>query len=99
MNGKTAVGTLLIAIGALAVLNLLGIKLGAIIGMFMPVIMIGLGILGWANQKKVIGGILIVLGSLMLLAKLSGLFMWIIAIGLVVAGYSVIKNNGRRTYR
>ena len=99
MNGKTAVGTLLIVIGALTVMKLLGISLGGIIGMLMPVIMIGLGILGWANQKKVIGGILIVLGALMLLAKLSGIFMWLIAIGLVVAGYSVIKNNGRRTYR
>ncbi len=99
MNGKTAAGTLLIVIGSLAVLQLFGIKFGYLVGMLMPLILIGLGILGWCNQKKVIGGTLIVIGAILLMMKLSGLFMWIIAIGLLVAGYSVLKSGGNRTYR
>lgn len=95
MNGKSALGVLLIIVGGLAALNFLNIDFGRIIGFLVPFILIGFGVLGWFNNKKVIGGILIVVGGIMLLGKLGGLLMLILAIGLVVAGISLFKGGKR----
>lgn len=98
MNGKSALGVLLVIVGAFAVLNFIGINFGAIIGLLLPFILIGFGILGWANNKKWIGGILIVIGAMMLIGKLGGFIMLALAIGLIVAGIAMFRNNGRRSY-
>ena len=98
MNGKSALGVLLIILGGLAALNFLNIDLGRIIGFLIPFIMIGFGILGWVNNKKLIGGILIGFGGMLLLGKFGGLMMLILAIGLVVAGVSLFKGGKRRSY-
>ncbi len=98
MNGKSALGVLLIIVGGLAALNFLNIDFGRIIGFLIPFILVGFGILGWMNNKRLIGGILIGLGGIMLLGKLGGLLMLILAIGLVVAGVSLFKGGNRRTY-
>ena len=45
-----------------------------------------------------IGGILIALGAIMVLGKLGGLLMLVLAIGLVVAGVSLFKGGKRKTY-
>lgn len=96
MNGKSALGVLLIVIGALAVLNIFNINLGWIFGLLLPFILIGFGIVGWMNNKKIIGGILIAIGGVMLLGKLGGIFMLLLAIGLIVVGVSLFKN--KRSY-
>jgi len=98
MNGKNALGVLLVIVGSIAVLNFIGIKFGAIINLLLPFILIGLGILGWANNKKWIGGILIVIGSIMVLGKLGGLIMLALAIGLIVVGIGMFKSSNRRSY-
>lgn len=95
MNGKSALGVLLIIIGALAVLNFFDINIGWIFGMLLPFILIGFGVVGWMNNKKTIGGILIAIGAIMLISKLSGIFMLLLAIGLIVGGVSMFKNNKR----
>lgn len=97
MNGKTALGVLLIVAGGLAVLNIIGIDLGWIFSWLLPFILIGLGIVGWSNNKKTIGGILIAIGGVMLLGKLGGLIMLLLAIGLIVFGISMFKGN-RKSY-
>lgn len=97
MNGKTALGVLLIVAGSLAVLNFLNIDLGWIFGLLLPFILIGFGILGWSNNKKVIGGLLIGIGGVMLLGKLGGIIMLLLAIGLIVFGISMFKGN-RKSY-
>lgn len=79
-------------------MNFLNIDFGRIIGFLIPFILVGFGILGWMNNKRLIGGILIGLGGIMLLGKLGGLLMLILAIGLVVAGVSLFKGGNRRTY-
>ena len=99
MNGRKALAVLLVLIGGLALLKFIGINLGAIFGavfgFLLPFILIGFGILGWINGKKVIGGILAAIGAFMLLAKLGGLIMLILAIGLVVVGIGMLKNDKR----
>lgn len=93
MNGKSSIGTVLIVIGGLAVLHLLGIKLSAIIGLLMPFILIGLGVLSLSYKKNILGAILIGIGVIMLLFKLSTLFVWILAVGLVAGGIVLIRGK------
>lgn len=97
MNGKTALGVLLIIAGGLAVLNFFDISLGWIFSLLLPFILIGFGIVGWSNNKKVIGSILIAVGGVMLLGKLGGIIMLLLAIGLIVFGVSMFKGN-RKSY-
>ncbi|MCR2802265.1 LiaF transmembrane domain-containing protein [Paenibacillus soyae] len=97
MNGKTALGVLLIVIGGLAVLNIFNINLGWIFGLLFPLILIGFGVLGWKNDKKIIGGILIAIGAIALLGKLGGIFTLLLAVGLIVFGVQMFK-KGKSTY-
>ncbi len=98
MNGKTALGILLVAVGGMAVLNFIGINFGAIINLLLPFILIGFGVLGWMNNKKWIGGILIFIGAMMLLGKLGGWLMLLLAIGLIAAGLGMFRGSSRKSY-
>ncbi len=98
MNGKNALGALLVLVGVMAGLKFLGVNFGAILGLLLPLILIGFGVLGWSYNKKWIGGILIALGGLMLLSKLGAILILILAIGLIVAGVSLFKKDNRRVY-
>ncbi|MHA7964704.1 LiaF transmembrane domain-containing protein [Paenibacillus sp. CAU 1782] len=99
MNGKTTLGALLVLVGGLAALKFFNINFGAVFGLLLPFILIGFGILGWVNGKKWIGGTLAAIGGFMLLGKLGGLLMLIVAVGLIVIGISLFKSSGsRRSY-
>ncbi len=95
MNGKSALGTLLVVVGGLMVMKFLGIHLGWIIGMLMPFILIGLGAIGIKNNSKVIGGILVAIGGFMLIGKLAGIFALLLPIGLIFWGVSMFKSRRR----
>ncbi|WP_201755626.1 LiaF transmembrane domain-containing protein [Paenibacillus glycinis] len=94
--GKNALGVILVVIGGLMVMKFIGIHLGWIIGILMPFILIGFGVVGIRNNSKVIGSILIVVGGLMLLPKLFGLISLLLAIALIVWGVSMFKNRQKR---
>jgi len=98
MNGKSALGVLLVVVGGIAVLNFIGINFGAIISFLLPFILIGFGVLGWMNNKNWIGGILIAIGAIMLLGNLGGIIMLALAIGLIIAGVSLFKKNKHKVY-
>ncbi|MFD0961145.1 LiaF transmembrane domain-containing protein [Paenibacillus chungangensis] len=101
MNGKSALGVLLVIIGALAVLNIFNINIGAIFGWMLPFILIGFGIYGWMNRKKVIGGSLVAIGAIMLMSKLGSVLLLLLAIGLIIAGITLFKggtSSNRRSY-
>ncbi|MFD0588643.1 hypothetical protein ACFQZE_11560 [Paenibacillus sp. GCM10027627] len=98
MNGKSALGVMLIVVGALAVLNFFDLNLGGIISFLLPFILIGFGIVGWMNNKKTVGGILIVIGAVVLLGKLGGWLMLLLAVGLIAGGVSLFKSNKRKSY-
>ncbi|WP_274649158.1 LiaF transmembrane domain-containing protein [Paenibacillus humicola] len=95
MNGKTALGAVLVVIGGLMVMKYVGIHMAGIFSFLMPFILIGLGAVGLKNNSKVIGSILIAVGALMLFGKLLGLLPLILAIGLVVWGVSMFKREKR----
>jgi predicted membrane protein len=95
MNGKSALGAILVVLGGLMVLKFLGIHLGWLIGLLMPFILIGLGVVGVKNDKKIIGSILIVIGGIMLFGKLLPLISLLVAIGIIVWGVSMFKRERR----
>lgn len=97
MNGRSALGLLLVAVGGIVVLNVLGIHISGLMRWIMPLVLILLGYVGWSNNKKWLGGILITIGAIMLLGKLSGLLVLFLAIGVIVWGIALFK--GDRSYR
>lgn len=98
MEGKKALGVLLAIVGGIVVLNFIGVHLGSILGFLFPFILIGLGVVGWKNNKKWLGGILVVIGALMLLGKLSYIIMWAVVIGIIVYVVSLLKKSNNRSY-
>jgi predicted membrane protein len=93
MNGKSVLGALIVIAGSLMVMKIIGINLGWIISLLMPFILIGLGVVGVKNDKKVIGGILIVVGAFMLIGKLAGIIALLLAIGIILWGVSMFKRR------
>jgi len=83
---------LLIAFGVLLLLGKLGV-FGWLMSLLIPVLVIGLGVLAWNNGSRVLGGIVGAVGALMLLGKLSFLFVWAAAIALIVFGVSMIRRR------
>ncbi|MCR8633242.1 MULTISPECIES: LiaF transmembrane domain-containing protein [Paenibacillus] len=93
MNRHIGLALLLILLGALILLNKFGVHTGHLMGYLFPVAMIGLGWLGLKNGKSFIGFILIAIGGLTLMAKLSGLIAIALAIGLIIYGFSLLKKK------
>lgn len=93
MQGKKLAALLLIALGTLVILGKLGIGLGFIIGLLIPVLVILLGIAAWHNGNRTLGGIIVVIGGFMLLGKLSGLLVWVAAIAAVLVGISWLTRS------
>jgi lia operon protein LiaI len=93
LNRHSGLALLLIMFGALILLNKFGIHTGHLMSYLFPVAMIGLGWLGLKNGKTFIGFVLMAIGGLILLAKLSGLIAVAIAIGLIIYGFSLLKKK------
>ncbi|XEC95596.1 hypothetical protein AB6A23_03215 [Paenibacillus tarimensis] len=96
MNGRTALGVLLTVIGVWIVLHLLGVSLGPVIGFLFPLILIGIGVIGLKNKNKLIGGVFVAVGTILLLIKLSGLIFFLLAIALVVWGIMMLTRKKNR---
>jgi len=95
MKRGNGLALLLIAFGGLIILSKLGFGLGWLFGLLIPVLIILLGVMAWSNGNKLLGGVVAVVGGFMLLGKLSFLFVWIIAIALIVFGVSMLGRNNR----
>ncbi|MGN7456556.1 LiaF transmembrane domain-containing protein [Paenibacillus pasadenensis] len=98
MKKNSTVGLVLIAAGVLVAMKFLGLGhlISWVVSLLFPLILIGLGYIGWRNGNKLIGGILAFIGVIILLGKLSGLFLLLLAIGLIAWGVSKLKEG--RTY-
>lgn len=95
MRSGNGLAILLIGFGGLIILGKLGIGLGFFFGLLIPILIILLGVMAWNNGSRLLGGILGVIGGIMLLGKLSHLFVWVAAIALVVFGVSMLRRNSR----
>jgi lia operon protein LiaI len=95
-GGKSALAIILIGCGALILLDKIGWGLGHLMGLIIPLAMLAFGYIGWANGRKWIGGILMFLGAIILLGKISGLIGLIAAITMIWWGVTMLKR--RRAY-
>jgi lia operon protein LiaI len=92
MRSGNGLALLLIAFGALLILGKLGI-FGFLMGLLIPILVIGLGVLAWRNGSRFLGGVIGLIGALLLLGKLSFLFVWAAAIALIIFGVSRIRRR------
>ncbi|MCU6790697.1 MULTISPECIES: hypothetical protein [Paenibacillus] len=95
LNRNSGLALALIAFGVMILLSKMGLHMGHIMSYLFPVALIGLGYLGLRNDRTIIGLILIAIGSLVLIVKLSGVIAIIVAIGLIVYGISSLKRKSR----
>ncbi|HEY2492817.1 MAG TPA: hypothetical protein VGI33_07900 [Paenibacillus sp.] len=93
-NGLAAV---LILVGALMLLGVFGPLLGRLFGLLFPILMIALGYYGVRRGKVVIGWIILAIGILSLIAKLSWFIGPLLGIILLVYGISLLTKK-RTTY-
>ncbi|MNM36059.1 hypothetical protein D3C81_467640 [compost metagenome] len=92
-NKGNGLAVILIAIGAIM---LLGMALPLIHGIFrllFPVILVVLGYYGIKSGRKLIGWIVLFIGVMSLIAKLSWLIGPLLGLALVVWGISVLKGK------
>jgi hypothetical protein len=92
MRSGNGLAMLLIGFGVLLVLGKLGI-FGFLMGLLIPILVVGLGVMAWRNGNRLLGGIIGLVGAMMLLGKLSFLFVWVAAIALIVFGVSMFRRK------
>ncbi|OAB46315.1 LiaF transmembrane domain-containing protein [Paenibacillus glacialis] len=95
MNLKKGNGLaiVLIAVGALMILGIFGPLMGKLFGLIFPIILIALGYYGVRRGKVLIGWIILAIGILSLIAKLSWLIGPILGIAVLLFGISLLKNK------
>ncbi|CAH1201971.1 MULTISPECIES: LiaF transmembrane domain-containing protein [Paenibacillus] len=86
-----------IALGVLLLFGKLTPLLGHLTGYLIPILMIALGYYGVKRGNVALGWIVLLIGILSLMVKLSWLIGPIIAIGLIIFGISMLNN--KRGYR
>ncbi|MFD0867992.1 Uncharacterised protein [Chlamydia abortus] len=95
LDGKSGFAILLIGCGALILLNKIGFHMGGLMGYLIPIAMIALGYFGIQSGRKILGGIVLLLGILILIGKFSWLIGLIIAFAMIAYGASMLKGTGR----
>lgn len=95
LTGKNGWPLLLIGCGALILLSKLGFIIGGLLGLLFPLALAYLGYYAIKRGRSIIGWILLVIGILALLSKLSGFIALAIAAGFIYYGITLLKNNNR----
>lgn len=98
MNNKSLLGIICIAIGGILALNLLGVILGPIIALLLPIFLIVCGVVGLRNGKTFIGSLLLIVGFVFLLGQLGTILKIILVVVLIAIGIAAVKGNWRRRY-
>lgn len=84
----------MIGAGVLIILNKMGFLVGSLFGILFPILLIVLGVVGIYNKKMILGGIMIGFGLIMLMGKLAWLLGWLVAIGFILYGISLLRGKG-----
>lgn len=88
----------LIVIGAVMLLGILPHLIHGIFGILFPVLLVVLGYYGIKSGRKIIGWVVMFIGIMSLLSKLSWIIGPLLGIALVVWGISVLRGKRSRTY-
>ncbi|MGG1517651.1 hypothetical protein ABE504_19710 [Paenibacillus oryzisoli] len=96
MKRNTGLAIVLIAFGALILFHNLGIHTGSLFGSIMgyviPAAMVALGYVGIKNGSK-LAWVIAGLGVIILVGKLAGWIIIVLAIGLIAYGFSMLKRR------
>lgn len=93
LNKSTGLALCLILLGVILLLPVIGWSIAVVLKALFPVLLMVVGYIGIKNGRSVIGWGALVIGLVMLLGKLSGLAVWIIAIALIVYGISLLTKK------
>ncbi|MGU3474002.1 LiaF transmembrane domain-containing protein [Paenibacillus sp. D51F] len=95
MKRNSTVGIILVVAGALLAMKFLGLGhlISWAVSLIFPLIVLGLGVIGWRNGNRIVGGVLLFVGAIWLLGKLTPLIMLLFAVGLIVWGVSLFKGK------
>ncbi|MDP4098380.1 hypothetical protein OIN60_16735 [Paenibacillus sp. P96] len=100
MDRNKSLAILLIVVGALILLSnftpAFGYLLHEIMSYLIPMAMIVLGYYGIRSGNRVIGWVILILGLLILIGKLSWLIGPLLAVGLIIFGISLLRGRGPR---
>ena len=88
----------LIVIGAVMLLGILPHLIHGIFGILFPVLLVVLGYYGIKSGRKIIGWVVLFIGIMSLISKLSWIIGPLLGIALVVWGISVLRGKRSRTY-
>ncbi|AIQ43624.1 hypothetical protein MKZ24_09805 [Paenibacillus sp. FSL R7-0297] len=88
----------LIAIGAVMLLGILPNLIHGIFGILFPVLLVALGYYGIKSGHKIIGWVVLFIGIMSLISKLSWIIGPLLGVALVVWGISVLRGKRSRTY-
>lgn len=91
-------GILLIGLGALILLGVFGPLLGWLFSLLIPVLMIALGYYGIRQGNTLFGWIVLGIGVMVLMGKLSWLIGPVLGILLIAYGVSRLKGGRSRYY-
>lgn len=86
-------GIFLLVCGFLVLMNVLGLKLGWLFGLLIPIAMVMIGYLWVKRGSRFWGWVLIVFGAIGLLGKLSWLIGIALAVGLIYFGITSMRKN------
>lgn len=95
IDAKTGLSLLVIALGILILLDQIGLGLGWLMGYLVPIALVALGYIGIRNGSKFFGWLAFVIGLIALFSKFSGVIGFIIAIGIIAYGVSLLKKESR----
>lgn len=93
VTGNSGLALLLIGCGGLILLSKLGFIVHGIIGFLFPLALAALGYYGIKRGRTFIGWVLLLIGTIGLLTKLSGFIALVIAAGFIYYGITLLKNK------
>lgn len=97
-NKGNGLAIALIVIGAVMLLGVLPNLIHGIFGILFPVLLVALGYYGIRSGRKIIGWVVLFIGIMSLISKLSWIIGPLLGVALVVWGISVLKGKQSRTY-
>ncbi|MFC0213438.1 hypothetical protein ACFFK0_13395 [Paenibacillus chartarius] len=103
LNRHTGFALILILFGGLLLIKMLGSMFGyhhghlihGLMSWVIPVSMVGIGYYGITRGSK-IAWVITIIGAIILLSKMSGLFILLAAVGLIAFGVSLLKRSSSR---
>lgn len=98
MRKGNGLAMLLIALGVVLILAKLGV-FHFLMGLLIPILIIGLGVMAWNSGRRLIGGVIGVIGALMLIGQLAPILVWAAAIGLIIYGISMLRRKPEARYK